>query len=68
MKLPTPTAGYSPIDQAQMRSVIERADALSLKRNQDIEVSRNRLILSDAAGVRWEVYVGTDGSLNTRTV
>lgn len=68
MKLPMPPPAYNVADQAQMRAALERANTLAHKRNQDVEIGRARLILSDADGVRWEVYVDTAGALLTRTV
>lgn len=49
MKLPSPPRAYDPVNEGQTRDAIERADAQSYKRGQDVEIGdTQRLIVRDA--------------------
>lgn len=65
LKLPAPSASYSQQDQAQMRSMIERADARNVKIGDNLDVASAKLILTASDGSRHQVVVAADGTLST---
>jgi hypothetical protein len=68
MKLPTAARDYDLRDQAQMRTLLERADVQNMKRGQDIEVSSARLILTSPNGTRYSVTVDNSGNLSATAI
>ena len=50
MILPTAPEVYDPIDTNKMNLLIEQADGLNHKKNQDVEVGAARLILKSPNG------------------
>jgi len=63
MRLRQPSAVYNPLHEIQRNQDIEQADAENHKRNRDVEIGPARLILTDDNGIRYEVYVDTNGNL-----
>ena len=63
MILPTAPEVYDPIDTNKMNLVIEQADGLNHKKNQDIEVGAARLILKSPNGTRYSITVDNSGNL-----
>lgn len=68
MKLPSPPNGYDRRDQAETRVLMERADNLNHKRNQDVEIGAARLILSSPNGTRYSVTVSNAGTLSATAI
>jgi hypothetical protein len=61
----------TPPNDEQMRQnfrAIESADAMNYKRNQDIQVGGNSLILTAPNGTRYKVIVTNAGALSTVAV
>lgn len=64
MILASPPAEYSKSDQAQTRDALRRADEENHKAGRDVELAKNRLILTDqATGLRYALVV-TAGALS----
>jgi hypothetical protein len=68
MKLPNPPTGYDRRDQAETRVLMERADYLNHKRNQDVEIGAARLVLTSANGTRFSVVVSNAGVLSATAI
>lgn len=64
MKLPTPQ------DQFMRESfrILERMDSNNYKRNQDLEIGENRIILMSPNGTRYALVVDNAGLLSTMVV
>jgi hypothetical protein len=65
MQLPRPSPSYDPQDQARTRSLITEADKQNLKRNADLDLSGQRLILKSPDGSKWQIVVDNAGTLST---
>ena len=63
MKLPHPPPAYDVRDQAESRSVTERAIGKAHKRGEDVEVGDSRLIMKSPDGNRWSITVSNAGVL-----
>ncbi|MEX3555354.1 MAG: hypothetical protein VB131_01565 [Burkholderia gladioli] len=63
MNLPVP---FTPGGAPTWKRLIEQADADNQKRNADIVVQKNRLILVDEKGGRWSIAVDSSGQLTAR--
>ena len=63
MILPTAPEVYDPIDTNKMNLLIEQADGLNHKKNQDVEVGAARLILKSPNGTRYSITVDNLGNL-----
>lgn len=61
MKLPTPD------DQFMRESfrILERMDGNNFKKNQDLEIGQNRVILMSPNGTRYALVVSNTGALST---
>lgn len=59
MRLPSPPRAYDQVNEGQTRDAIERADAQSYKRGQDVEIGdTQRLIIRDAVtGERYRLTI-----------
>jgi hypothetical protein len=71
MDIPRPPSTYDEADQAQLRQIIEDADAENVKRDTDMEFSgddaitdRPRLVLLSADGTRWRITVDNAGAVS----
>ena len=64
MKLPTPD------DQFLRESfrILERMDNNNFKKNQDLEIGQNRIILMSPNGTRYALVVSNTGALSTVVV
>ena len=65
MKLIKPIAEYSAKQMSQNNFSIEQADYNNHKKNQDIEVSTARIILTSANGTRYALVISDAGVLST---
>ncbi|MFZ9079670.1 MAG: hypothetical protein ACO23H_14130 [Alphaproteobacteria bacterium] len=63
MILPTAPEVYDPIDTNKINLLIEQADGLNHKKNQDVEVGAARLILKSPNGTRYSITVDNSGNL-----
>jgi hypothetical protein len=63
MRLPNATDKYDPTTINQMNLLIEQADDLNHKKNQDVEVGAARLILKSPNGTRYSITVDNSGTL-----
>lgn len=69
MKLPTAPGAYDKSNESQTRKALESADAANFKKGQDLRlVLGERIILKQTSGgTLWNVYVDSDGRINTVT-
>ena len=63
MILPAAPERYSDIDTNKMNLLIEQADQLNHKKNQDVEVGAARLILKSPNGTRYSITVDNSGNV-----
>jgi len=63
MILPAAPEKYSDIDTNKMNLLIEQADQLNHKKNQDVEVGAARLILKSPNGTRYSITVDNSGNV-----
>ena len=63
MILPSAPERYSDIDTNKMNLLIEQADQLNHKKNQDVEVGAARLILKSPDGTRYSIEVDNSGNV-----
>lgn len=68
MKLPRVPSKYDERDQTDTRAAIEQADAQNYKRNRDLEIGDNRIILKAPNGTRYAITVDNAGVLSTAAV
>lgn len=68
MILPKPSIAYASDFFDRVFSILSRADDKNLKRDQDIEVGTNRVILTSANGTRYALVVSNAGALSTSAV
>ncbi len=68
MRLPNPPERYERRDQAETRVLLERANDLNHKRNQDIEVGAARLVLTSPNGTRYSLAVSNAGVLSATAI
>lgn len=64
MKLARPSEQYNVSDQAQTRSIIERADEQNYKTFKDVELVDNKLIIRSPNGTRYYLRVDNAGNLS----
>lgn len=65
MILPNASDRYDSILINQMNNLIEQADGLNHKKNQDVEIGAARLILRAPNGTRYSLTVDNSGTLGT---
>lgn len=63
MRLPRPKNNDK--DMTEMARQIERADSMNYKRDRDVEMSNNRLILTSPNGSRYALTVDNAGVIGT---
>lgn len=63
MILPNASDRYDSILINQMNNLIEQADGLNHKKNQDVEIGAARLILRAPNGTRYSLTVDNSGTL-----
>lgn len=64
MILPEAARRYDPVNEGQRNMLIEQADNLNRKKNQDIELRNERLILQSPNGTRFSITVANDGTIS----
>ena len=64
MNLGSPPPEYDPDNEAQTRSAIEQADQQSVKRGQDIELGKGRVIIKSPNGARWFLTISNAGAVS----
>jgi hypothetical protein len=68
MRLPNATDKYDSTTINQMNLLIEQADGLNHKKNQDVEVGAARLILKSPNGTRYSITVDNAGTLGATAI
>lgn len=68
MILPVPAQSYDRTTATQTNLILEQADYLNHKRNQDIEVGDGRVILKSPNGTRYKIAVDNSGNLTASAV
>lgn len=68
LTLPLPGDRYDRAQETRRNRALERADAQSWKRNEDIELVGTRLILRSPDGTRWAVTVSDLGVLSATEI
>ena len=68
MILPVPAQSYDRSTATQTNLILEQADYLNHKRNQDIEVGDGRVILKSPNGTRYQIAVDNSGNLTASAV
>lgn len=63
MILPTAPDVYNATEANKINLLIEQADGLNHKKNQDVEVGAARLILKSPNGTRYSITVDNSGNL-----
>jgi len=64
MKLPTPQDNFL----RESFRILERMDGNNFKKNQDLEIGQNRVILTSPNGTRYALVVSNTGALSTVVV
>ena len=64
MILPEAQRNYDFVRENQRNNVIEQADNLNRKKNQDIELRGERLILQSPNGTRFSITVADNGTVS----
>ena len=68
MRLPTPGSNFDQRAETQRNLLIEQADDLNRKKNQDIELGNERLILQSPDGTRFKLQVDNSGNLSASSI
>ena len=68
MILPVPAQSYDRTTATQTNLILEQADYLNHKRNQDIEVGDGRVILKSPNGTRYKIAVDNSGNLTESSI
>jgi hypothetical protein len=68
MRLPTPGSNFDQRAETQRNLLIEQADDLNRKKNQDIELRNERLILQSPDGTRFALQVDNSGNLSASSI
>lgn len=68
MRLPTPGSNFDQRAETQRNLLIEQADDLNRKKNQDIELRNDRLILQSPDGTRFKLQVDNSGNLSASSI
>ena len=68
MRLPTPGSNFDQRAETQRNLLIEQADDLNRKKNQDIELRNERLILQSPDGTRLKLQVDNSGNLSASSI
>lgn len=64
MNLPRPPEKYDASNESSARGLIEAADAQNMKKTQDVQIVRRRLILQSPSGALWSITVGDTGTIS----
>ncbi|MCH1580842.1 MAG: hypothetical protein L7S55_09065 [Luminiphilus sp.] len=68
MRLPDQPTTYDQFIERQRSLALEQADSLNRKKNQDIELAQDRLILQSPNGTRFKLVVNDLGILTASAV
>lgn len=68
MRLPNPPERYAPQHQSDTQRQIEQADAQNYKKDQDVFLGKNRIILTAPNGTKYAITVSNTGVLSTTAV
>jgi hypothetical protein len=68
MILPEAQRSYDFVQENQRNNLIEQADNLNRKKNQDIELRSERLILQSPDGTRFNIAVANDGTISATSL
>jgi len=68
VRLPQPSIRYDASRESDRNRVLELADRRNLKRGQDLELARARLILRSPNGTRYRLTVDDAGNLGTEAL
>jgi len=69
MKLPRPTPNYDQIEEQSFRRALELADAINRKKNANIEMGQDELIvIRSPNGTRYSLAVSNAGVLSATTM
>ena len=68
MILPEAQRNYDFVQENQRNNLIEQADNLNRKKNQDIELRSERLILQSPDGTRFNITVANDGTISATSL
>jgi hypothetical protein len=69
MKLPRPTPNYDQIEEQSFRRALELADAINRKKNANIEMGQDELIIIRSPnGTRYYLAVSNVGVLSATTM
>lgn len=64
MNLPAPQAGYDQANESATRRALEQEDRRNRKLGVDVEIGREKLVLTSPDGTRWNVTVSNAGLLS----
>ena len=68
MILPEAQRNYDFVQENQRNNLIEQADNLNRKKNQDVELRSERLILQSPDGTRFSITVANDGTMSATSL
>jgi hypothetical protein len=68
MILPEAQRNYDFVQENQRNNLIEQADNLNRKKNQDVELRSERLILQSPDGTRFSITVANDGTISATSL
>ena len=68
MILPEAQRSYDSVQENQRNNLIEQADNLNRKKNQDVELRGERLILQSPDGTRFSITVANDGTISATSL
>ena len=68
MILPEAQRNYDFVQENQRNNLIEQADNLNRKKNQDVELRGERLILQSPDGTRFSITVANDGTISAASL
>jgi len=68
MILPSAPAQYGQNEQAGVRRILETADKQNRKKTEDVEVAKQRLILTSPDGTRFNITVSNTGTISATSL
>jgi len=68
MILPEAQRSYDFVQENQRNNLIEQADNLNRKKNQDVELRGERLILQSPDGTRFSITVANNGTISATSL
>jgi hypothetical protein len=61
LKIPSPSANWSPSYQARVNQSVEANDITNRKVGSDVELDREKLVIRSPNGARWQLTVSNAG-------